>query len=457
MPVDSIDGWIKDQEKNLNMVESLWSGTQTMRDAGPLYLPKEEAEEPLDYKRRKEMSFLTNFFKKSVKVMAGRLFEEKVTVIDAPAFEAFSENVDLEGRNLHRFGYDFAKLLMRDGLRFIVVDAPIAKDVETASDELAAGIRPYFVEVDIRNVLGIKFVEIGGQRVITQFRYKEIVSEEADEFTDISVEQIRVIEPNQIRLYRKNERGDWFLYDTIETSIGFVPVVPVYAGRQGFMEFEPPLLDMAWLNVEHWQKSSDQSNILHVARVPILHWAGYGAEYDKDGNKVNVVIGPNSLVKSSDAQAKLEYVEHSGAAVGAGRQDLQDIEARAVAMGADFATARKSGDMTATEASINESGDVSDLSALAQNVKDSLELAMMYAGEMSGTEFTGSVSLNTDLGIIKTPINVTELVKLRGMRDISLEGLYSVLNDEWGTTLNPDDERERLANEPPSVASIGAF
>jgi len=35
------------------------------------------------------------------------------------------------------------------------------------------------------------------------------------------------------------------------------------------MQAKPPLLDLAWLNVEHWQSASDQSNILHVARVPI--------------------------------------------------------------------------------------------------------------------------------------------------------------------------------------------
>jgi hypothetical protein len=428
-----------------------------MRDAGTLYLPKESAEEAADYKRRKEMSFLTNFFKKSVKAMAGRLFEEKVNIVDAPAFDRFSENVDLEGRNIHRFGYDFTKFLLRDGLRFIVVDAPTSEGVKTAADERAAGIRPYFVEVDVRKVLGLKYIAVGGQRVITQFRYTENVSIEEDRFTQKTIEQIRIIEPNLISLYRKDTKGNWVLYDEIITSIDFVPVVPVYAGRQGFMDFEPPLLDTAWLNVEHWQKGSDQSNILHVARVPILHHAGHNPEYDSAGNATQIIIGPNSVVNDRDVNAKLSYVEHSGAAVGAGRQDIIDIEARANAMCADFTTARKSGDMTATEAAINESGDVSDLSAIAQNVKDSLELAMIYVGKMSGAEFAGSVSVNTDLGIINTPINIVELVKMRAGRDISLEGLYEILNKKWGTELNAEDERERLDNEPPAAASMGTF
>jgi hypothetical protein len=456
MPVDTKQQILVDAEDDLKLVNALWGGTKAMRDAGVLYLPKEEAEEPLDYKRRRDQSFLTNFFKKTIKAMAGRLFEDKVTVLDAPAFDSLSENVDLEGRNLHRFGYDLTKLTMRDGLRFIVVDAPTAEGVRTAAEERIAGIRPYFVEVDINNVLGWKTEDIAGQRVLTQFRYKEMVTVEVDSFSDKVIEQIRVIEPGVVTLFRKNEKGEFVYFGEIPTSVDFVPVVPVYAGRQGFMDFEPPLLDLAWLNVEHWQKSSDQSNILHVARVPILHWAGYGAEYDDQGNEVLITVGPNTLAKSKSEKAKLEYVEHSGAAIGAGRQDLIDIESRSVALGADFMTPRKSGDMTATEAAIGEAGDVSDLSALAQNIKDSLELAFTYAGRMMGSEFTGSVSLNTDLGIM-TSVNIQELVKLRMAGDLSREGLFEVLNREWDTNLDVEQEAERLDMEGPSIGGGNAF
>ena len=447
MPVDSKIRILSSAEADLALVDALWGGTRSMREAGKVSLPQEKAEEKKDWEIRRDRSTLTNFFRKSVSTMAGRLFEDPVTVKDADAFLPFAENVDLEGRNLHRFGYDLTKGSLRDGLRFIVVDAPLAIDVKTRADEQAAGIRPYWIEVDIRNVRGWKTVDVAGQRVLSQFRMQETVTENTDEFTEKEVQQIRVIEPGRVRLYRKDAKGDWQPHKEIITSIAFVPVVPVYAGRQGFMEFAPPLMDLAWLNVEHWQKSSDQSNILHVARVPILHWAGYKPKHDESGNEAGIVIGPNALATSSDANAKLEYVEHSGAAIGAGRQDLIDIEDRAVAMGAEFAAPNKSGDITATAAVLDESGDVSELSAFAQNVKDSMELAMSYTGVMMGTEFTGSITINTDLGIIETPVNIPELVKIRAMRDISREGMFDILNDEWGTTLDSATEAERVEDE----------
>lgn len=457
MPVNTKSKQFKDLEDDLELVSALWGGTRAMRDVGKTYLPQEPGEENDDYKVRKNRSTLTNIFRKTINTYAGRIFSEPVTIEGQEGLNDFEENVDLEGRDFHRFSYDLARFTLRDGLRFIVIEAPIADGVKTKADDKTAGIRPYFIDVDVRNVLGLKVDTSGSQTVITQFRMIETVHEGGDEFVHDAIEQIRVIEPNQVRLYRKDAKGDWHLYDTIVTSVGFVAVVPVFSDRQGFMESQPPLMDLAWLNIEHWQKSSDQSNILHVARVPILHWAGYKPMIDADGNSVDLTVSANTMAKSADPQAKLTYVSiESGSGIDAGRQDLIDIENRMVALGAEFVTPNKSGDMTATEKAIDESGDISELSAFAQNLKDSLTVTMNMVADMLGTTFTGEVSLNTDLGIMTTPINMEEVIKMRAMGDLSREGMYGLANDEWGTNLDLEAEEERLANEPLSLsADIG--
>lgn len=455
MPVNTKLKIVENVSDDLKLVSTLWDGTRAMRVAGTTYLPQEPGEETDDYNNRKNRTTLTNIFKKTINTFAGRIFEDDVKIIDQPAFDTFQENVDLEGRNFHRFAYDLSRLTLRDGLRFILIDAPVAENVKTKADETAAGIRPYFIEVDRRSVLGWKSEVRGNQRFLTQFRMMEKGVSGSDEFTTEEVDQIRVIEPNLIRLYRKDNAGKWMLHKSIITSIDFVPVVPVFSDRQGFLDSPPPLLDMAWLNIEHWQKSSDQSNILHVARVPILHWAGYKPSYDKEGNPTELVVGPNTLAKSPNENAKLEYVEHSGAAIAAGRTDLLDIEDRMVALGAEFVTRHKSGDVTATEKAMDESGDISELAAFAQNLKDSLNVAMSMVAKLSNIEFTGEIQLNTDLGIMHDAINVPELVKLRALGDISREGLFEILNDEWDTTLDAKTEAERIENEPPALGGGG--
>lgn len=456
MPVNTKLKAVQDVEADLELVKALWGGTRTMREAGTKYLPQEPGEEKQDYDNRKSRTTLTNVFKKTVNTFVGRVFEDTVTIADQPELDTFIENVDLEGRDFHRFGYDLARFTLRDGLRFILIDAPSAEGVKTKADEIKANIRPYFIEVDRRNVLGWKTTVVYAQKIITQFRMMEKATVNSDEFTSEEIDQIRVIEPAQITLYRKDERGDWILHETIPTSIDFVPVVPVFSDRQGYMLSSPPLMDIAWLNTEHWQKSSDQSNILHVARVPILHWAGYKPTKDAEGNSSDLVVGPNTLAKSPDPAARLEYVEHSGAAIGAGRQDLLDIEDRMVALGAEFTIPGKSGRLTtATENVINEGGDISELSAFAQNLKDSLTVAMDMVTKMMGITFTGSIVMKTDLGIMGDAVNIPELVKLRMNGDISREGMYEVLNKTWDTDLNAEIEADRISNELPGIGAGG--
>lgn len=455
MPVDTVSKEIEKTKESIELVNALWGGTKTMREAGTKYLPQEPGEEKLDYDNRKNRTTLTNIFKKTVNTYVGRIFEERVEIENQPAFNVFADNVDLEGRDFHRFAYDVSRYALRDGLRFILVEMPTADGVKTKADEIAADIRPYFVEIPRSNILAWKTTTVGAQKVIIQFRYKELVEVDIDEFSQKTIEQIRVIEPNRVRLYRKNSKNTWYLYQEIMTGIAYVPVVPIFADRHGFWDAEPPLMDLAWMNVEHWQKSSDHNNILHVARVPILHWAGYKPSIDADGNQVDLVVGPNTVAKSPDPSARLEYVEHSGAAVGAGSEDLKALEDRMVAMGAEFMTPQKSGDVTATEKAMDESGDISELSAFAQNLKDSLYTAMAYVGDVWGKPFTGDIKLNTQLGIMTNAVNVTELVKIRANGDISREGMYEILNDEWGTHLDAQIEMDRLDSEPPALGGGG--
>jgi hypothetical protein len=93
-----------------------------------------------------------------------------------------------------------------------------------------------------------------------------------------------------------------------------------------FHEACPPLAKLAELNIAHWQSSSDQRNILHIARVPILFGAGFNTDD-------TIVIGAAEMVQSSNANAKLEYVEHTGAAIGAGDKDLENLELQMQSMG----------------------------------------------------------------------------------------------------------------------------
>ncbi len=113
-----------------------------------------------------------------------------------------------------------------------------------------------------------------GKLVLTALRIKEVVVEDGDDFGQTKVEQIRYLTPGKVEIYRKSRgtegAANWEIFDQWETSRKDITPVTLYTKRTGFMCGSPPLLNMALLNIKHWQSQSEQDNILHVARVPLL-------------------------------------------------------------------------------------------------------------------------------------------------------------------------------------------
>ena len=170
-------------------------------------------------------------------------------------------------------------------------------------------------------------------------------------------------------------------------------MTPVYLNRTGFMTGEPPLSELADLNVAHWQSQSDQRNILHVARVPILYGAGF-EEAD------TIEIGASSMVRTTNPNAKLEYVEHTGAAIDAGDKDLQNLEFQMQQMGLQLLVPQPG--QTATGEIRDDAKEMSPRAMMAAALGDAIEQALGFMAEYRGlgADAGGSVEVNTDFGIV---------------------------------------------------------
>ena len=232
-------------------------------------------------------------------------------------------------------------------------------------------------------------------------------------------------------------------------TLGAVPLATVYADRQGYMQGRPPLLDLAYLNIEHWQSSSDQFNILHVARVPILFASGF-----QEGA---LKIGAGSAVSNDDPTSKLSYVEHSGAAIEAGRMSLKDLEERMSLMGAQLLV-RKPGSRTATEKAIDSADADSALSLMVRNLEDSLEYALQFMADWEKLGPAGEVELVGEIGGLED-MEIAGLMKARELGLLSAETIFGEMQRRGLITDDIDwaDEWARLTAEGPPIAIGGAF
>jgi hypothetical protein len=442
-------GWSK--------IDALCGGTTAMRAARETYLPKFPREDQDSYDYRIKTSTLFNGLGRTVENMAAKPFAEPVTYTDIdPEPALWLENIDLCGNNLSVFAHNLLTAGLKYGLTHILVECPPTTDKDgnllypTRAAEQAAGIRPYLVHINPRQILGWKSAKnAAGAETLTMLRMMECVEKDAGEFGTVSIPQVRVLTPGAWATYRKDPNKDeWPLYKSGKMSLGFIPLVTFYTRRTGFMTATPPFSDLADLNIKHWQSSSDQDSVLHVARVPILAISGV-----TDDDKDKITIGAKSaLMLPTGGDAK--YVEHTGAAISAGRESLQDLENQMRAMGAELLVETQV-TTTATQNNIEDSEAKCQLSMMVEGLEDALDQAVDIMHKWVKLDYKGDIDIFDDFssGAVMQASGpfVIALVQLVNTGLLSKEDAFGEMQ-RYGI-VNPDlvwaDVQSRIELQPP--------
>ncbi len=360
------------------MLSALMGGTRAMRAAGKIYLPQFPNEDDAAYRLRLAGATLHPVFKRTVRVDAARPFAKPPVVEDVPdRVLPWLGDVDLQGSSLAAFGLSLMTSCLSHGLSGVLVDGPKVEGVVTAADEVRAGLRPYLSAYAAQNILGWKLGRLSQGYGLTQVRLLESVAEDDGAFGSKTVEQVRVLTPGAWQVWRATGLNDeWAVVDEGETRLETIPFVFFYGIRTGFGCGEPPLLELAYQNIEHYQSSSDQQNIEHVARVPILFAKKFG--------DAELTIGAGTAASSDEPDAELSYVEHSGAAIKSGADSILRLEARMRATGAELI--QQTPDRT-TATQVDSEGEASQslLQQITGVFEDSLtacvNLMALWAGE----------------------------------------------------------------------------
>lgn len=440
-------------QENWPMIAALMAGTSAMRAAGETYLPKWPNEEAESYKARLKVATLYPAFSRTVEVMSGKPFSKELKLSDkTPARIAeWADDIDLQGRNLHSFAADLLTDCMSHGISGVLVDFPKVEGVKTKADETAAGARPYFTRYAPGTVLGWRVEKRAGADRLVQLRLLETITEYDGEFGEKTVEQVRVLLPGVWQVWRKARAAtgedQWALFDEGVTTIQEIPFVFFYGLRKAFGVGMPPLLELAHLNVEHWQSYSDQQTITHVARVPILTIIG--------ADDASITVGASSAVKLPMG-ASMMFVEHSGRAIEAGRQSLQDLEERMRQTGAELLVL-KPGEITATQTRSENEANRCTLQRIAESFEDALNQALQFMAMWVGEPDGGSVELFKDFGAASLSDASAELL-LKGNQAGKLSD--QTLVSEWKRRgiLSPDmdfeTEKDLIDSQGPALGVV---
>ena len=461
-----------------NLTATLREGTNAMRAAGKEYLPQEEDETPKAYENRLRRSVLTNLYKKSADKLCGKPLKKPIIVEeDVPEeIRQLLEDVDSVGTRLDVFAKNVMQQAIDDGVTHILVEFPNSNKAGqeigrflnpdgtrslTVEQAKTLNVRPYARHIKAEDLIGWQWEVIDGRKTLTQIRIFEWgrTASDDDEFKQVRVQRVRVIERDQWRLYEKRKKAqegedEWMLIESGANTLGEIALSTLYTNQSGYMIGRPWLEDIAWLNVAHWQSDSDQRNLLHVARVPILFAKGFG----DDDSAFSISIGSNSFVKGPSS-ADLKYVEHSGKGIEAGRLDLKDIEERIQQLGLEMLIKRPSGNTTATARALDQAEADSALGMVSQELENVLEEMLDYFAKWMelGEESGGSLTVFKDFGIetadaadieiLLKAKQAGEISQVTFLKEVKRRGL---LSDDF----NPQTEIDLLDIEGSGSASI---
>ncbi len=433
------------------LAAALLGGTRAMRAAGQTYLPKWPKEDAAAYATRLSVSVLFPAYQRTVQTLAGKPFSKPITVgEDVPArFKPWLADIDLQGRNLDTFSSSVMQTALGFGLAGILVDFPPAGNVRTEAQEQAAGLRPYWIEVKPQQILGWRAARVDGAWKLLQLRIAEVVEEPEGEFGTEMVDQVRVLEPGLWSLYRASDAGAWSLFEEGVTTLNMIPFVPVYGGRTGFMTAVPPLIEVAHLNVAHWQSASDQQNILHVARVPILTVTGV------DDPAWEMTVGASSAIKLP-TDAKMQFIEHTGSAIDAGAADLKTLEERMRQAGAELLVIDP-GRITATQIQTENAVGMCVLQRITQGFEDALDQALQITADWVGEATGGHVTVFNDYGAASLQeASAQLLLSTNQAGKLSDETLHSEYQRRGilSADVSWEDEQARIEQQGPALGEM---
>jgi len=418
------NSWVR-MEPGWLLIEQLMKGTRGIRQGHRKFLPQFPRESDESYDNRLQKSVLSPFTKRLELMLAGMLTRKPVRLTDVS--DVVTEqlfDVDLQGNDLQQWLFNTARVALRYGHVGVLVDAPAA----------GQNGRPYWVSYSPREILGWRTEIAEGQQKLTMLRLAETITVADGKYGEKDVERVRVLTPGAYEIHEKDDKGDYNIVDEGTTSLNEIPFAVAYANRTGVLESMPPLDDIAELNLQHYQVSSDLSNILSVSAIPLLAIYGFPQSAEE------ISAGASEALALPES-ARSEYIEPSGNSFDAQFKQLEQIENKINGLGLAAVLGAKLVGETAEAKRIDRSQGDSTMMVVAQQMQDMIDNCLRFHAEYMQQPVAGSSQVNRDfLGQRLEPQEIQSLLQLYTAGTITQETLLNELAN--GDVLSEDFDIE---------------
>jgi len=410
-----------------NLIKNCIGGQGDIKEQREKYLPAPNAydksiENKARYNAYLERALFYNATSGTLNGLVSQIFMRDPEIILPTLLEPLREDANGAGVSLVQLAKRAAGNTIAYGRNGIFVDFPIVETSSTVNQVKLGFVRPTISIYEPWQIINWRTRTVGAKQMLSVVVIKEFVDSESDDFETEKVTQYRVLrlgasKDNPIPKIKKDEStytieiwsnkgqkdpsefGVLESYQPKDADGNFMSEIPfMFIGSTNNDNFidNPPLGDLAVLNIAHYRNSADYEESCFITGQPTPWFSGLTETWVKDVLKGKVELGCRAAVPLPEkGLAGLLQAEPNTMP----REAMLDKQKMMVAIGAKLIE-QSNIEKTATEVSFDKSSEMSILESTTKNVNEGFSKALKWCASFISIGEEGlSFKMNDDFKI----------------------------------------------------------
>lgn len=452
-------------------IRDVMGGLDNMLAAGTEHVPALSGQSSDDYDAYLKRAHFLDATAKTEEAFRGLLFKTPVEVENAAEIEDLTADMDLQDTDINALAEEIASEVMQTNRLLAVVNY---------SDGIAA--RPYVELWKAETIFDWSTAFVNGAHNLAYVKLYEGLT--VDPGTGELAETVRELRLDPIgetgvygyvtqqfwRRETQEKKGnryvkklEWIAGEVItplkdNTPWPYIPCF-LFGPRRGYDCRKPSLLGIADLNISHYRTAADLEHGAHYTALPTAYITGAAP------NTTSLSIGSGEAWVIENENAKVDFLEFTGAGLGALERLLDRKQAMMAAEGARMLSPEKGQAESGHALQLRQGAEHASLNTLSDNLSLGLTVLLLYMLDWAGRDIDAAVSVNADFSSpMLSAQEITALLAAWQGGAISLDTfLYNMkrggrINDQQSI----DDEKEAIRDgdgmggpavveDPPSV------
>lgn len=352
---------------------------------------------------------------RTLRGLVGEVFSRDPVFTVPKGIEDLFQNIDGEGRDIEQLGKELLAETLGRGRCGLLADYPtMAEGVATTVQQLQSGeVRPRLVAYQPTQVINWRMKTFGAVARLALVVLLEKSTQYDDGFEEKQLRQWRVLRLDDagnytVQIFRENQEQTQVVEvsepvvvtDSSGSPMKEIPFTFIGPQDNGPDPNLPPMVDLANLNIAHYNDTARFHDSVDIIGDPTLVIAGVDKEWvDKTWKANKVKFGCRAVIPLPRG-ATAEILQATPNTLV--KESMESKERQMVALGAKLVEQREV-QRTATEAGMDESAKTSVLGSSANNVSQAITACLKWCqGFLSGGS-TDKIEyqLNTDFDIAK--------------------------------------------------------